>query len=170
VLPLPSVVTGDVAELAALDHGDHALAVPRRPSAADASGFGVIQAAAMRLEDCNRAASSLRRTLAQRHAYDFDSFRGDVLVLDLARLRADGFSAQALALVEDFGLDDVEALHYVFGPDHAVVPERWAYVPTRMALAEGGLIHWADDVKPWQLPLTPARDEWRHYAARFPPD
>jgi hypothetical protein len=170
VLPLPSVATGDIAELAGLDLGGHALAVPRRPSAADASGFGVIQAAAMRLEDNDRAASELRRTLAQRHAYDFDSFRGDVLVLDLERLRADGFSARALPLVEEFGLDDVETLHYLFGPGHAVVPERWAYVPTRMARAEPGLIHWADDVKPWQLRLTPERDEWRRYAARFPPD
>jgi hypothetical protein len=50
------------------------------------------------------------------------------------------------------------------------VPERWAYVPTRMARTAPGLIHWADDVKPWQLPLTPERDEWRRYAARFPPD
>jgi lipopolysaccharide biosynthesis glycosyltransferase len=168
VLPLPSVATGDVAELATMDLGGRALAAPPRPSAADTSGFGVIHAAATRLEEHDRTASALRRTAAARHAFDFDAFRGDVLVLDLAHLRRERFSAQALALVEQFGLDDVEALHLLFGPRHAVVPDRWAFVPTRMPRASAGLIHWADDVKPWQLPLTPYRDEWRRYAGRFP--
>ncbi len=167
LLPLPSVVTGDVAELAALDLGPHALAAPPRASIADASGFGVLHAAAMRLEDRSQAASALRRTGYARHAFDFDSFRADVLVLDLDRLRRDGFIAQALPLVAEFGLDDVEVLHYLFGPQHAIVPERWALVPTRTPHRGPGLIHWADDVKPWQLPLAPDRDEWRRYAAEF---
>jgi lipopolysaccharide biosynthesis glycosyltransferase len=167
LLPLPSVATGDVAELAALDLGPHALAAPLRASSADASGFGVLHAAAMRLEDRSRAASALRRTAHARHAFDFDAFRADVLVLDLDRLRRDGFTAQALPLVAEFGLDDVEVLHYVFGPQHAIVPERWALVPTRTPPRGPGLIHWADDVKPWQPPLAPARDEWRRYASAF---
>ena len=165
LLPLPSVATGDVAELAALDLEGHALAAPLRASSADASGFGVIHAAALRLEDRNRAASALRRTAHARHAFDFDAFGSEVLVLDLDRLRRDGFTEQALQLVAEFGLDDAEVLHYVFGPAHAIVPERWALVPTRTPRDGAGLLHWADAVKPWQQPLTPERDVWRRYAA-----
>jgi hypothetical protein len=133
----------------------------------DASGFGVIHAAAMRLEDRNQAASALRRTAHARHAFDFDAFGADVLVLDLERLRRERFTAQALPLVAEFGLDDVEVLHYLFGPEHAILPDRWALVPTRAPRRGPGLIHWADAVKPWQQPLTPDRDEWRRYAAAF---
>ena len=77
---------------------------------------------------------SLRRTAHARHAFDFDAFTPDVLVLDLARMRAEGFSRAALPLVEEFGLGDVEALHYLVGPDRATVPPHWAVVPTRSPL------------------------------------
>jgi hypothetical protein len=167
LLPLPSITTGDVAELAALDLGGHALAAPLRPSVGDSSGFGVINDAAMRLGDRYRAASALRRTAHARHEFDFDAFRTDVLVLDLDRLRREGFTAQALPLVVEFGLDDAEVFHYVFGPQHAIVPDRWALVPTRAPRRGVGLIEWADGVKPWQPPLTPFRDEWLAYASEF---
>jgi hypothetical protein len=167
VLPLPSVATGDVGELADLDLGGHGVAAPRRPGVADVSGFGVIHDAAVRLEDRTRAASALRRTAHARHAFDFDAFTADVLVLDLDRLRRDGFTAQALPLVEAFGLDDTETLHYLCGPDRATVPERWAVVPTRTPERGPGLLYWVDGIRPWQQALTPERDAWRRYAAAF---
>jgi hypothetical protein len=88
-------------------------------------------------------------------------------VLDLERLRRDGFSRQALPLVEEYGLRDVEAMHYLLGPERATVPERWDAVPTRTPRREPGLVHWADRVKPWQQALTPERELWRGYAAAF---
>jgi hypothetical protein len=167
LLPLPSVATGDIAELADLDLGGHGVAAPRRPGISDISGFGVIHDAAVRLEERTQAASALRRTAHARHAFDFDAFTGDVLVLDLDRLRREGFAGRALPLAEEFGLGDVEALHYLCGPDRATVPERWAVVPTRTPERGPGLLYWADEVRPWQQALTPERDEWRRHAARF---
>ena len=167
LLALPAVAAGDVAELAELDLGGHALAAATRPGVTEASGFGVIHAAAARLEDRTQAASALRRTAHARHAFDFDAFSGHVLVLDLARLRADGFTGQALPLVEEFGLDDAEALHYLVGPHRAELPARWAVVPTRTPADDAALLHWADRVKPWQKPVTPERDRWRRYAAAY---
>jgi len=167
VLPLPAVATGDVAELADLDLGGHALGAARRTGVADISGFGVIHAAAERLGDRTLAASALRRTAHARHAFDFDAFDAGVLVLDLERLRGEGFTARGPALVEQFGLDALEVLHYRFGPDRATVPERWAIVPTRTPERGPGLIHWADRVKPWSPALTPERERWLGYAAAF---
>ncbi|MGZ8647247.1 MAG: hypothetical protein ACXW08_01190 [Solirubrobacteraceae bacterium] len=166
VLPLPSVATADVAALAGLDLEGRLLAAPDRPGSA-VSGFGVIHQAAARLSFRTEAASSLRRTAHARHAFDFDAFTTDVLVLDLARMREEGFSREALPLVEEFGLGDIEALHYLVGPDRASVPPDWAVVPTRSPLRGPGLVHWADRVKPWQPELTPERDRWRRHAAPY---
>jgi hypothetical protein len=163
LLPLPSVATADVAELAGLDLGGHALAAPIRPGTHDVSGFGVIHAAAARLQDRTEAAVALRRTAYAHHRFDFDAFSTDVLVLDLAHLRREDLAGRALALVAEYGLTGAEALHFLLGRDRATVPERWARVPTRMPDRGPGLLHWADPVMPWQAELTPERDRWRAY-------
>jgi hypothetical protein len=128
VLRPGAVLDADVAELAALDLGGHALAAPLDPGA---SGFGVIHRAAARLGDDTAAASELRRTAHARHAFDFDAFTGDALVLDLGRMRAERFGARALALVEAFGMRELEVLHYLAGPDRATIPERLSPRPPR---------------------------------------
>jgi len=119
VLRPDAIATADVAELARLQLGGHAFAAPARPGA---SGFGAIHRAAARLRDRTDAASELRRTAHARHRFDFDAFGGELLVLDLDRMRRDGFSAQALPLVREFGLRELEVLHYLAGPNHATVP------------------------------------------------
>ena len=163
VLPIPAVATADVAELADLDLGGHALAAPLKPGTKDISGFGVIHNAALRLDEDTELSGALRRTAHARHRFDFDAFTHDVLVLDLARLRAERFGERALELVEQYGLDDLEVLHYLFGPEHAELPQRWATVPTRTPQREPGLLYWADGVKPSQPELTPERERWRAY-------
>jgi hypothetical protein len=163
MLPLPSVATADVSELADLDLDDRLLAAPTQIGR-NASGFGVIHDAAKRLGRRTNASSGLRRTAHARHPFDFDAFRTDVLVVDLARARREGLARQALPLVQEFGLDATESLHYLVGPGRAVVPDRWATVPTRMPVRGPGLLHWADGIKPPQAELVPERDHWRHYA------
>jgi hypothetical protein len=121
VLRRGAVLDADVAELAALDLGGHVFAAPLDPGA---SGFGVIHRAAARLGDDTAAASELRRTAHARHAFDFDAFTLDALVLDLERMRAERFGEQALALVDAFGLRELEVLHYLAGPQRATIPER----------------------------------------------
>jgi hypothetical protein len=168
LLPLPAVATGDVAELAELDLAEHAVAAPTMPgTAAATSGFGLIHAAASRLASRPDLAAELRRTAHARHAFDFDAFSDALLVLDVERLRRERFPDQALAVAKEFGLNELEALTYLVGPQRADVPERWAAVPTRTAERRSGLIHWADGVKPWHRVLTPERDRWRAYAARY---
>jgi hypothetical protein len=120
-LPPAAIAGGDVAVLERLDLGGASFAAPLKPGA---SGFGVIHRAAARLRDRTRAASELRRTAHARHRFDFDAFDGGVLVLDLARMRGGGFSGQALPLVQEFGLRELEVLHYLAGPDRATIPAR----------------------------------------------
>jgi hypothetical protein len=167
LLPLPAVATADVAELADLDLGGHAMAAPTKPGTQGTSGFGLIHAAAARLSHRTDLATELRRTAHARHAFDFDAFTSDVLVLDLERLRREGFGERALALADEYALSEIEVLQYLVGPDRAEIPERWAAVPTRTPERGPGLLHWAGGVKPWQGELTPERERWRAYAARY---
>ena len=104
---------------------------PRR-STPGASGFGVIHRAAARLGDDTAAASELRRTAHARHAFDFDAFTADALVLDLERMRAERFGAAARwRSSQAFGLRELEVLHYLAGPDRATIPERLSPRPPR---------------------------------------
>ena len=164
VLPTPSVVTADVRELADLELGPHALAAATRLGTTNLSGFGVINTAANRLRDRPAAAAELRRAALARHGFDFDAFSLAPLVLDLGRLRRDGFMDEGLALAATFRLNDVEILHFLVGPDRAQVPERWAVVPSRSPERGPGLRHWADTPKPWSEVLTPERELWHRHA------
>ena len=164
VLPTPAVVTTDVCELADLELGSHALAAPTRLGTAQISGFGVINTAANRLRDRPAAAAELRRAALARHGFDFDAFSVAPLVLDLGRLRREGFMEEGLKLASTFRLNDVEILHFLTGPNRARVPERWAIVPTRTPERGPGLRHWADAPKPWNDVLTPERELWHRHA------
>ena len=101
VLPMPAVVTADVAELADLELGPHALAAPPASGPRSISGFGVINAAAepaarppgRRGRAAPRGAGPPRLRLRRLQ-------RG-VLVLDLGRLRREGFMAEGLGLARD---------------------------------------------------------------------
>jgi hypothetical protein len=167
LLPTPAVATADVAELADLDLGPHALAAPTRTGRQGVSGFGIIHAAAARLGHRDDLAAELRRTAHARHAFDFDAFAIDVMVLDLERLRRERFGERALAAADEFALREIDVLHFLVGPNRTEIPARWAAVPTRTPERGPGLLHWADEVKPWDQVLTPERERWRRYVAPY---
>jgi hypothetical protein len=164
VLPTPAIVTTDVSELVDLDLGSHLLAAPTRLGTTQISGFGVINTAANRLRDRPAAAAELRRAALARHGFDFDAFSVAPMVLDLGRLRREGFMEESLKLAATFRLNDVEILHFLTGPNRARVPEQWAVVPTRTPERGPGLRHWADSPKPWNDVLTPERELWHRHA------
>ena len=144
VLPWPVLVDGDVAELADLDLGGHAVAAPDVAGRPEASGFGVIHAAGHRLDTHTTEATELRRRAHARHAFDFSAFDTTVLVLDLQRLRDEGMVMEAAQVVEEFDLTGREALHFLVGPARADVPGHWHCVPTRNWYDQPALVHWDD--------------------------
>ncbi len=165
VLPVDAVVTSDIAELYDTDLGVDLVAAPTVVGTVGSSGFGVIHHAALRLGPKTVTATELRRQAYARHTFDFDAFTTDVLVLDLARGRAEGFLDECLPYVAAFGLTLRQALHLIAGPDRTVLPERWDCVPTRSVVDRPGVIHWADPVKPWAQEYTAERERWLELAA-----
>jgi hypothetical protein len=160
VLPLTAVVEGDIADLAGIDLGDHSLAAPDVAGNTESSGFGVIHNAGNRLSTRTIVATELRRRAHARHAFDFTAFDIDVLVLDLERLRTEGVVAEAVQLIEEFGLTAREVLHFHVGPARAVVPRAWHVVPTRNHADEPALLHWVDQAKPWGSDYAPGQEHW----------
>lgn len=66
-------------------------------------------------------ASALRRLMGVAHPFGTTAFDTGVVVLDLARLRADGFTADAAPVAAAYGLDFGESLLAAFGGDHQEV-------------------------------------------------
>ncbi|HXV58421.1 MAG TPA: glycosyltransferase [Gaiellaceae bacterium] len=159
---IDTVTEGDVCELAATDLRGHPLAA--RTSVWSVSETWRRASAHLPPEQ----ASDLRRLLSARHAFDFKNFNAGVLVLDLARMRTDDFTATHLFLVTRFGLHDQEVLNAYVGRDRAELDERWNVMPMLQVreIAAPGVIHFAGPLKPWDEELTPFRDRWQHYAAR----
>jgi hypothetical protein len=160
VVPVDAMVCDDIAQLAALNLGDNVVAAPSVAATRGTSGFGVIHGAGLRLRHRTMAATELRRRAYARHAFDFDAFATDVLVLDLERSRSEKYVAEFLPYVEEFGLTWREVLHFAAGPHRAVIPERWHSVPTRVVQDRPGLIHWADPVKPWDDGYVAEQERW----------
>ena len=166
VLPVDAVATADISQLYDLDLSGHLLAAPTVVGTTGRSGFGAIHGAGLRLGPKTKVSMELRRRAYARHAFDFDAFTNDVLVVDLARARADKFVEEYLPYVVEFGLTLRDVLHFAVGPDRAVVPEQWNCVPTRSSVTAPGLVHWADPVKPWDDGYTAEQDLWFAVADR----
>jgi lipopolysaccharide biosynthesis glycosyltransferase len=157
-----TVTEGDVCELAATDLRGYPLAA--RTSVWSATEWWRRAAVLLPPE----RASDLRRTMSARHAFDFKNINAGVLVLDLARMRADDFTANFLPLVPRFGLHDQDVLNAYVGPDRAELDERWNVLPVLQVreIATPGIIHFIGGLKPWGDELAPDRERWQHYAAR----
>lgn len=117
VVVLPVAETDeDATALGALDLAGRPLAA--RPSTHwDTSGFGVLYRAARALDDRPEVAFELYRSIHARQVFDFDAFDTRALVLDLDRLRQDGFSDTVLADHRAFGLGLHQVLHLFAGPE-----------------------------------------------------
>ena len=166
LLPHDSVATSDVAELFDLDLHGATFGAPDTVGIYGSSGFGILHVGAQNLRDHTKAAAELRRFAHSRHVYDFDGCTSSVLVLDLAAMRDNGFVADQLDRIQAFGLSLTALLCLEAGPDRAVVPETWDAAPTRSAIDEPKLIHWADVPKPWASPFVPAHDVWQEMRER----
>jgi lipopolysaccharide biosynthesis glycosyltransferase len=159
-IDIDTVTEGDVCELAATDLGGHPLAA--RTSVWSVAGQWRVAGNLLSAEK----ASDLRRTMSARHPFDYNNFNAGVLVLDLARMRADDFVATYLPLVPRFGLHDQDVLLAYVGPERAELDEKWNALPILHEITAPGIIHFGGGGKPWGKELTPYREHWQYYAER----
>lgn len=159
-IDIDTVTEGDVCELAAVDLKGTPLAA--RTSVH--SGAFQWRLAGDLLSP--EAASELRRTMCARQPFDFLTFNAGVLVLDLARMRADAFAGTFLPMAAQFGLNDQDLLNAYVGADRVELDPKWNALPVQETISSPGIVHFAGAGKPWGEELVPYGEHWKHYAAR----
>ncbi|MER6937279.1 hypothetical protein, partial [Nocardioides sp. NPDC000441] len=98
-----------------------------------------IHAAANKQAERTTEAAELRRDGHQRHAFDFDAFDIDVLVLDAAQWRAKDLLTSLAPYVETYGMTYRNVVLLEVGPHRAVLPERWNAIPGKTSVAKPAL-------------------------------
>jgi lipopolysaccharide biosynthesis glycosyltransferase len=113
-------------------------------------------------------AREFRAYMHARVGGDFTSFNAGILVLDLARMRADGFTEHFAGIAGRYGLNDQDVLCCYAGEEARVLPGRWNSFPTREPIpADVRLLHFAGAAKPWgELPV-PEKQRWLDARERY---
>ena len=159
-------VLGDVGELWDLDLGGAPLSA--RPTASEwaESGLAFIYRAALRLPV--EVAREFRAFMHARLDGDFTSFNAGILVMDLGRMRADGFTEHFAGMAGRYGLNDQDVLCCYAGTAALALDTRWNSFPTREPVAaDARLLHYAGGTKPWQSLPLPAKDVWEAARERY---
>lgn len=139
ILPVAAVLTEDIAGLADTDLGGNLVAASDVVGTRGDSGFQQIHAAANKQAERTTEAAELRRDGHQRHAFDFDAFDIEVLVLDAAQWREKDLLTSLAPYVETYGMTYRNALLLEVGPHRAVLPERWNAIPGKTSVAKPAL-------------------------------
>jgi lipopolysaccharide biosynthesis glycosyltransferase len=155
-----ALVLGDVAELAATDLSGGPVAA--RPSFY--AGFLYWWKAAQLLPPGR--ADELRRRMTQ-HSLADTAFNAGILVLDLHRMREEGFTAQALAMAERFGFNDQDVLMAYTHGRRVPLDPRWNAWPLMERCDDPMIIHFVGAAKPWDPLLTPEQHRWEEQVARL---
>ena len=159
---IDAVTVGDIAELYDTDLQGHPIAARSAQLEWAERGFSNVYRSAQRLPESE--AFELRRRMHATVPYEFVSFNAGVMVLDLARMRADDFCVRYLPFAERYGMNDQEVLNCYAGDDRAVLDRRWNALPQQELVRDPHLIHWAGPAKPWGAVFTLHQDVWERLA------
>jgi lipopolysaccharide biosynthesis glycosyltransferase len=161
---LDALCLGDLAELYDIELGDAPVAA-RDQEHPFGSGFTSLAASRRMQSNPQRAREFTLRTHA-RLAFDFTLFNAGVMVLNLARMRADGFCRHFLPYVERFGLNDQAVLNIYAGAERVPIEAKWNRFPRYEIVDDARILHWLGPMKPWKGPYVQGRPQWRAAEAR----
>ncbi|WP_425954709.1 glycosyltransferase [Xylanimonas sp. McL0601] len=146
---LDALTVTDLGELFDLDLAGAPLAARPSISYNYRHGIGNVIRSTRLLSHDPAAARDLIRVTTQRHQWGYHSFNAGILLLDLAVMRADGFTEEFVPYAERYGLNDQDVLNQYAGSRYVAMDARWNVWPTQELVCDPALIHWAGPVKPW---------------------
>ncbi|QAY70352.1 glycosyltransferase family 8 protein [Xylanimonas protaetiae] len=159
---LDALTVTDLGELFDLDLAGAPLAARPSVSYNYRAGIGNVIRSTRLLSHDAAAARDLVRLTTQRHHWGYRSFNAGILLLDLAVMRADGFTEEFVPYAERFGLNDQDVLNQYAGSRYVPMDARWNAWPTQEVVTDPALIHWAGPVKPWDAQrYIHAKDAWQ---------
>lgn len=164
-LDIDIVVLGDVGELFDMDLRGFALAGKSSNYPVWMYGHSMVYSAAGALPA--EKAWDLRRRMHAAGDLRFRSFNAGVLVLDLDRMRRDDFAQQAIPLVEDYAMNDQDALNVYARRDREELGVEWNAVPNQDAIEGAKIVHFAGSIKPWDGLYVSGQDLHGAYRAQW---
>lgn len=160
-LDVDIVVLGDVAELFAIDLEGNAIAGREGMSPSWGCGCGMTKVIEPMLSP--EQLHTFRTEFAYSQSLQFGCFNAGVLVMDLCRLRSDGFTTKLLQTVTRYGVNDQFALNLYASGAFRRLPSSWNHIATQEFLDQPNLIHFTGPIKPWDAEYTARAEVWREY-------
>jgi lipopolysaccharide biosynthesis glycosyltransferase len=104
---------------------------------------------------------------SRRHPFDPAAFNAGFMVLNLARMRADGFTRHFLPYAERFGQNDQGVLNSYAASSRVPFDYAWNTFAKLELQDDPKIIHWLGSLKPWRDTFVAERDRWRIADAAF---
>ncbi len=151
------LVTADLAELWTLPLQGQRLAAKSSSSPGARYVYQMVQHALATMPSSQ--ARDARRQLYGAYPMLCRAFNAGVLIMNLARMRSEGFARRFIPMIENYGMNDQDVLNVYAGADRLELDPAWNAIP-RQDLTDGAkIVHFAGPVKPWSdLYIGRARD------------
>ncbi|WP_084105184.1 glycosyltransferase family 8 protein [Demequina sp. NBRC 110056] len=157
-LDIDILVQADVGELWDAELGDNAFAAKRTRLRTWANLVKPITRASLRFEP--EKAWDVRRRIHDESVLTARTFNAGILVINLALMRAEDFTATHLFLVESCAMNDQDVFN-IYSRDRVVeLDTRWNTVPSQDFEPEPWIIHWAGPAKPWNDHYVPFKERF----------
>jgi lipopolysaccharide biosynthesis glycosyltransferase len=169
-LDLDALCLSDLAELFDIDMEGMPIAAADEPQPSYGRGYDSFRDSVrlLRREGHPDLARELMIRVQSEHPFDFNIFNAGIMLLDLAKMRADDFCGRYLAYVERFGINGQRVLNVGVGRARKKISADWNRL-MRLEVADSPKIaHWAGPFKPWRgHQYVPGRELWRAQEERF---
>lgn len=160
---IDALPVADIAELYETDLQGTAIAARDSEASSMQSGYTNIFNPASLKELAPGMGSELIRRETRRHRFDFVGFNAGIMVLDLARMRADNFCERFLPYANNFGMHDQHILNVYVGADRLSLAPGWNARPSQEDVVDPKIIHWAGGQKPWVDGYVSYQSSWRRH-------
>lgn len=146
-LDIDILVLGDLGELWDRDLEGCAIGGKSSTFPAWKYGHNMVYRAADAL-DADRAWDLRRRMHFEGPLY-FQAFNAGVLLMDLDKMRTDQATERTVPLIEQYGMNDQDALNVYVRNQRIELGRVWNAVPSQDPTDDAKILHFAGPVKPW---------------------
>ena len=164
-LDIDILVLGDLAKLWDMDLEGMPLAGKSSTFPGWKYGYNMVYRAAVHLsaED----AWQLRRRMHDQGSLGFPAFNAGVLLMDLEHMRKDDFGLNHIPLIENFGMNDQDALNVYARRNRKALGVEWNTVPSQDPIVSPQIVHWAGPVKPWTVLYILRKEQFQAYRRAY---
>lgn len=159
------IVRGDLAELWATDISGVRLAGKASNYEAWKYVHKLVARAASTLQP--EASWELRRRLSGAGPLQVRAFNAGVLVLNLAMMRQDDFAALHVPYIEQFAMNDQDALNVYARGSWVQLDPAWNAVPSQDDITDAKILHFAGPTKPWESMHILGKEDFTSYLTQY---